>query len=411
MKNKKWKVGFYFADLTPEYGGAFQYSIYILKLLLQNDRIEKLYLFYSSGSLSSLTEILKNDKVEGVLISKPNRLNAQRIKLSEFFLNRYYHNDKKKRLHLRLYKIFNPLHHFFNKFNLDIFHVPWQMTPVFSIDAAVLVTIHDLQHLHFPEFFDPFEFMHRTLTFLKSVYQPEQVISSFEHVKEDIKKYYKIGEEHLSVCPVPINFECFSNLEYPSFDELKKTYPELQEGFILTPAATWPHKNHLLILKALKILKEKGQKIFWVSTGHKKSFYNIIEKEIKNSGMEDQVFFAGLVSDSDLMGLYKSCRLVVMPTLYEAGSGPLFESFRFGAPVICSNVTSLPESMNQDEFIFDPYDEEALADLILRGISDEDFRKRNIENGRKRLEYYNNIDYITPLNLAYQKALDMKIRL
>ena len=52
-------------------------------------------------------------------------------------------------------------------------------------------------------------------------------------------------------------------------------------------------------------------------------------------------YVPGIVPEEDLIGLYKWASLVVIPTLYEAGSGPLYEAMKYSTPVICSNVTSV----------------------------------------------------------------------
>ena len=81
----------------------------------------------------------------------------------------------------------------------------------------------------------------------------------------------------------------------------------------------------------------------------------MIEK-ISELNLSEAVHFLGIVPEEDLISLYKNSSLVVIPTLYEAGSGPLYEAMRYQVPVICSNVTSLPDTVSNDEFLFDPND-------------------------------------------------------
>jgi glycosyltransferase involved in cell wall biosynthesis len=85
-----------------------------------------------------------------------------------------------------------------------------------------------------------------------------------------------------------------------------------------------------------------------------------------------------------LLWLYRNAALVVIPTEYEAGSYPLLEAMMLGAPVICSNVTSLPDAIEDKRFVFDPYDENALAALIQSMLANEPLRADNIANGLRQ---------------------------
>ncbi len=99
-----------------------------------------------------------------------------------------------------------------------------------------------------------------------------------------------------------------------------------------------------------------------VCTGNKTEYFKTIQSVIDELDLSKAVHFLGIVSEEDLIGLYKNARLVVIPTLYEAGSGPLYEAMRYGIPVVCSNVTSLPETVGNSEFVFNPNNLEEMTD-------------------------------------------------
>ena len=68
-----------------------------------------------------------------------------------------------------------------------------------------------------------------------------------------------------------------------------------------------------------------------------------------------------------------------MPTLYEAGSFPLMESILMGIPVVCSNVTSLPETIGDNQFVFDPNNINDIAEKIIKIWDDENYRADNLD--------------------------------
>ena len=90
--------------------------------------------------------------------------------------------------------------------------------------------------------------------------------------------------------------------------------------------------------------------------------------------------------ETELYWLYKNCSLVVVTTLYEAGSFPLLEAMSLNVPVICSSVTSLPETIGDSRFIFDPLNIEQMGELITETLNDEKLRIDNIKNSKTRIE-------------------------
>ena len=171
-------------------------------------------------------------------------------------------------------------------------------------------------------------------------------------------------------------------------DDIKKFEENKFENYILYPAASWPHKNHLKLIEALIILRNKNKNINLVCTGHKNDHFNEINSLIKKNQLENNITFIGVVSDKELLYLYKNCISVVVPTLYEAGSFPLMESILIGIPVICSNVTSLPETIGNKKFIFDPNSSESIAKKVESICFDKKYRLDNLkwtETMKKRL--------------------------
>ena len=160
------------------------------------------------------------------------------------------------------------------------------------------------------------------------------------------------------------------------------TYSSSTGPFLLYPAATWPHKNHINLIQAFHILlsREALPKLKLICTGHQTAYYSQIEALIKDLKLVDKVLFKGVVSDSELKQLYSKCIGVVVPTKYEAGSFPLMESIAQTIPVICSNVTSLPDTVRDKRFVFNPNDLSEMASIMRRLILDEEFRALSVAN-------------------------------
>jgi glycosyltransferase involved in cell wall biosynthesis len=399
------RIGYYFAQTQQGDGGIYQYALYILKMLVNNPEVKSLLLIYSSGQEELLEEYalyphirMKKHKRNGIIYQFF-------YSLADFILKRYYLKGKKNTSLKKLSSLLNPDQYFFNRLKIDILQVPRQLSPIYNLKYPVLITMHDLQQLYFPEFFSPMERMYKAISYYIAIEESDHVIVSYQHVKDDIVKYFRIAPDKVSLCEVPVDINWYSSEDIPSPEDIRKKY-KLPEKFIMTPAATWPHKNHIAVIHALKILKDNNMDLFWVSTGFQHPYYyEIIEPAIRNAGLESKILFTGIVPDKDLIALYHACSLVVIPTLYEAGSGPLFEAMRYQVPVICSDVTSLPETIDNEEFTFDPKNTEKIAALIKKGLTDEEFRSRNMENSRKRMLWFQSKNYYTGFYGMYMEAI------
>lgn len=77
-------------------------------------------------------------------------------------------------------------------------------------------------------------------------------------------------------------------------------------------------------------------------------------KLIKQLGLGRRVHFLGRLTDEELAAAYRGAVLSVMPSQYEGFGLPVIESMACGTPVVCSNVTSLPEVAGDAAVLVDP---------------------------------------------------------
>jgi glycosyltransferase involved in cell wall biosynthesis len=151
--------------------------------------------------------------------------------------------------------------------------------------------------------------------------------------------------------------------------------------FLLYPANAWKHKNHLFLLDVLAYIRDKFNlqiNVFFTGNFNSLNGQLIIEKSTQLN-LQNQVLFFGVVEENILYSLYKQAVGVVIPTLYEAGSFPLMESILLNVPVICSNVTSLPETIGNVKFVFDPENLSDFSEKLIQFWEDEEFRKDNLK--------------------------------
>jgi glycosyltransferase involved in cell wall biosynthesis len=265
---------------------------------------------------------------------------------------------------------------------LDLIHCPIQSIRALAWRTPTLITMHDVQELRYPEFFSPFHRLYRAGVHWWAMELATRVVVSFEHVKADLVRYFRLPPEKIVVCPVPVSAAWLPPAP-PAADVCARH--GLAPGFLLYPAQTWPHKNHAGLLRALAHLRDTaGLTPTLVCTGKANEYFPGVEAEVQALGLGGQVRFLGVVEAADLAGLYRACRCVVVPTLYEAGSFPVLEALLLGAPVICARVTSLPATIGDPAFTFDPHDPAAIAEAVRLMLADEAHYRRNLANGAAR---------------------------
>jgi len=203
--------------------------------------------------------------------------------------------------------------------------------------------------------------------------------------KRDVLAQYALPEEKVRVVPLAPPTGAYARPTASEFAETVRRL-DLPEGYVFYPAQTWPHKNHLALIEALAVLRERrGLLIPLVVSGRQTEHVAAIKSRADQLGIGSQVRWLGFVSTSDLQVLYANARAVLIPSLFEAASAPMWEAFLAGVPVACSNVTALPEQAGDAALVFDPHDLDEFADAIYRVLTDNDLRKRLTVAGTRRV--------------------------
>ena len=284
-------------------------------------------------------------------------------------------------------------------------HVPYHVPPLLRLNVPHVVTVHDAQELRFPEYFSPAQRAIRAMHNWQALDQAHKIIVSYEHVKADLLKYFRTPPEKIHVCPIP-----FAAIRWPEptaaeaswYDEKYKPW----RPFLLYPAQTWPHKNHARLLEALQIARQTGEPdLRLICTGQENEHQPEVLARAEELRLGGAALFTGAVPEAELAWLYRNTALVVVPTEYEAGSFPVLEAMALGVPVICSDVTSLPEAIGDRRFVFSPYDVEAMAALIRRMLADDSLRAENVANGARRAADLRGVNAAAPFYATYRSLV------
>jgi glycosyltransferase involved in cell wall biosynthesis len=251
----------------------------------------------------------------------------------------------------------------------DVLYNPTPTLRCFNNRRPMVLTMHDIQHLHHPEFFSWTRLLSRRITYDLSARHANYFQASSEFIKYDLLMHFPwLSPEQVEVIPPGVPMERFAA---PTAPECLSRY-HLPERFLFFPAQLWPHKNHLTILKALKKIElQHGLKLPLVLTGAEFGAAPQIFDFIRDQDMQ-YVLYLGKVSGEEMVALYQKAAFMITASLHEASSFPILESAAAGTPVIASNIPPFQELGEVLRLnLFSPLDVNELSNLIVR-LWDED---------------------------------------
>lgn len=184
---------------------------------------------------------------------------------------------------------------------------------------------------------------------------------------------------------------------YASSDELSTDRAAPLEGDAVRPfakgeapyfmyAATYePRKNFPRLLEAFSIFSRRYNRpcrLILVTSNSEEVLRAIHHYADRYRIPRSDIFITGYISDQELFSLYADSIALVYASTHEGFGLPLLEAMTCGAAVVSSNVTSMPEIVVDKRFMFDPTKPREIADVMLRLISDSNFRAQAIRNSQ-----------------------------
>lgn len=263
----------------------------------------------------------------------------------------------------------------FEALDVDVVHFTHQSG--FLTGVPSIYHPHDLQHLHHPELFDDEVLALREAHYGPLARQAAVVAAGSSWIKDDVVTRLGVPADKVHVIP----------LEPPEWQGVVPgPLPQgLPDRYALYPAVMWPHKNHVRLVEAVAILRAEGLEVPLVLTGGTGPFAGEVRSRVAALGLGDLVRVLEFVDEPQLRALYESAWAVVVPTLFEAASFPVWEAFRAGVPVAASTATSMPRQVGDAGVLFDPLDAADMACAIRRVWTDTELRATAPMRGRERL--------------------------
>lgn len=278
------------------------------------------------------------------------------------------------------------LNYYIDYYNINIIFSPLFFVAPNPCRIPSVASILDVQHEFFPQYFEPKVLRDIRKSTKQTLEQVDGIITISNYSKETIIDKYQIASDKIVV--TYLNSDgCFDQ----TLDETKKEELKLKIGsdYIFYPANTWPHKNHINLLKAFNILKQKEKSdLKLVFTGDSKNQKGEIEKYIADNHLLEDVMYLGYIPQGDMPYIFANAKALVFPSVFEGFGIPLVEAMKAGVAIACSDCGSIPEVAEDAALYFNAYDPEDIADKLYNLLRDNELREMLIKRGIKIAQKY-----------------------
>ncbi|WP_055669358.1 glycosyltransferase family 4 protein [Desnuesiella massiliensis] len=290
---------------------------------------------------------------------------------------------------------------------VELYHIPQNgvgLPP--KKNCHFVITLHDVIPYKMPETVGE-RYLNIFLNEMPSIVSRcDGIITVSNYSKEDIAKAFNFPKEKIYVTHLaseeiykPLNIDFCKNF-------IKENYG-INEDFILYIGGFSPRKNILGLIEAFSNIVNKNKKnIKLVIAGSKGISYEMYKNRTINLKVEEDVLFPGFIPLNHLPLFYNAAELFVYPSFYEGFGLPPLEAMSCGTPVIASNITSIPEILDNGAILINPSNSEELYDAIIKVLEDKNFKNDLILKGLVRSSEFNWNKTAKETLLSYNKIIN-----
>ncbi len=259
---------------------------------------------------------------------------------------------------------------------IDLFHFPHYNVPWMEPENSV-VTVHDLIHFHFPEYYGGVKVKLAKGVLENAVKKASRIIVDSQATANDLVQMFPGMNEKVRIIHIGVS-EFFGPQPVETVDAFKKQQNLGQ--YLLYVGNRKPHKNLERLLKAYAGLKTKFPALQLVIVGKRFDEQDEVTRLIKELRLENVVEIER-ASDNEILHLYCGAEALVLPSLYEGFGLPPLEAMACGTPVVVSNTSSVPEVVGEAGVYVDPYNVVDITRGVYQVLTDQNLRHHLREKG------------------------------
>lgn len=254
----------------------------------------------------------------------------------------------------------------------DLYHATEHLLMPLRRVPSVL-TVHDLIFNLFPQHHKRLNYWYLNAAMPLFCRRARAIIAVSQATKRDLVRVYGLEESKITV----IHEAAAPHFTVSSPNKIEQTRAKygLPDRYLLHVGTIEPRKNLGTLLEAIHSLRAAGEDISLVVVGSKGWLYQGFFQRLEALSLQDAVLFPGYIPDADLPAVYGAATTLVESSLYEGFGLPLLEAMACGAPVLCSNSSSLPEVGGDAARYFDPTQPDDMAQAILQFWRDDELQQ------------------------------------
>lgn len=350
--------------------GVEEYTCQLMKSMLPLRKDIRFKLFYSGYEKQKLDfDWLKLPNVELIDFKFPNRLLDTSLRFFDF--------PRMESLMGKMDKFFSP--HIFLTANQK--------------NCERIATFHDLSFEKYPELYSKNKnFWHFAMKPKKQAERADKIIAVSNSTKQDLIEIYNINPNKIRVI-----YSGLSPLLKQAVTEEKKRKVaqkyHLSEKYILYLGTLEPRKNISSIIKAFAKSKQSGflknTKIKLVIAGTKGWLYQEIFNTAKELNLKEEIIFTNFIEEADKPALYEMAQIFIYPSFYEGFGFPPLEAMARKTPVITSNISSIPEAVEDGALIINPCNIDEIKQAMEKILSDKKLAQELVERGIAKTHKFN----------------------
>jgi glycosyltransferase involved in cell wall biosynthesis len=246
-------------------------------------------------------------------------------------------------------------------------------------DIPTVLTVHDLVYHLFPAYHKRLNYWFLNAAMPLFVRRASALITVSESSKRDLIRLYGVPADKITVV-----YEAASALFQPASAAqiaASRARYGLPERYLIALGTIEPRKNLIRLVSALRTLRQQDPQLALVIVGRSGWLYQDFYQELEELDDPRAVLLPGYVPDEQLPAVLSGATALVLASLYEGFGLPILEAMACGTPVVCSNVSSMPELGGSAARYFDPQDTGQMAETIAAVLRDGDLRAEMRQRG------------------------------
>jgi glycosyltransferase involved in cell wall biosynthesis len=266
----------------------------------------------------------------------------------------------------------------------DIVLAPIYVLALLHTVKPFAYALHDLQERYYPRNFTRLQRAWRHQVHHALLARARCVICESHYVQNDIVRFFRVAEGKVAVMPAPPQSQFLTAQGGAQLADARARL-KLPEKFLFYPAQFWPHKNHQRLIEAFAGVAAEVSDARLVLTGRTRDEYPAVMAAIDRLGLKEKVLHLGFLETADLQSVYQLATALVMPSLFESVSIPIYEAFQVGTPVAASGILAIPEQVGDAALLFDPTSAASIKQAMLTLLRDPQAAEGLVARGRARM--------------------------